>query len=102
MKALGRIAYRILNSSEIEGMFNYDGEEKHLYAFEDDGLFMEMVVPFRLDASLHEFSRIVIRQGRHKVLQIQWTADDYFSVSLFEPGDWERVLHDWPPPIPFE
>ena len=69
VKALGRVAYRILNSSEIEGMFNYDGEEKHLYEFEDDGLFIEMV-PFRLDASPNEFSRIVIRQGRHKVLQI--------------------------------
>ena len=100
-KELGRIAYRILRSSEIEGVLDYDGEKKHLRKFEEDGLYLEMVEPFRSDAWPSEFSRIVIREGRHKVLQIQWGADDYFSVSFFEPGNWERTLRDWPPPIPF-
>ena len=100
-KELGRIAYRILKSSEIEGMLDYDGEEKHLRIFEEDGLYMEMVEPFRSDACPNEFSRIVIRQGRHKVFQIQWSTGDYFTVSFFEPGDWEWTLRDWPPPIPF-
>ena len=100
-KELGRIAYRILRSSEIEGVLDYDGEPKHLRIFEEDGLYMEMVEPFRSDACPSEFYRIVIREGRHKVFQIQWSADDYFAVSFFEPGRWERTLHGWPPPIPF-
>jgi len=80
MKALGRIAYGILKSSEIDGVLDYDGEKKQLRIFEEDGLYMEMVEPFRSDACPNEFSRIVIRQGRHKVFQIQWSTGDY---SLF-------------------
>ena len=100
-KELGRIAYRILRSSEIEGVLDYDGEPKHLRIFEEDGLYMEMVEPFRSDACPSEFSRIVIREGRHRVFQIQWSKSGDFTVSFFEPGDWEWILHDWPPPIPF-
>ena len=100
-RELGRLAYRILRSSEIEGVLDYDGELKHLRIFEEDGLYMEMVEPFRSDSRPDELSRIVIREGRHKVFQIQWCTNDYFTVSFFEPGDWERTLRDWPPPIPF-
>jgi hypothetical protein len=100
-KQLGRIAFRILRSSEIEGVLDYDGEEKHLRTFVEDGLNMQLVEPSRSDASPDEFSRIVIRQGRHRVFQIQWDKSGDFTVSFFEPGDWEWTLHDWPPPIPF-
>jgi hypothetical protein len=41
VKALGRVAYRFLRASEIEGTLNFDGEEKHLRKFEDDGLHLE-------------------------------------------------------------
>jgi hypothetical protein len=101
-KELGRIAYRILKSSEIEAVLDYDGEKKHLRTFEEDGLYMQMVEPFRSDACPNEFSRIVIREGRHRVFQIEWSKPgDYFSVSFFEPGDWEWTLRDQPPPVPF-
>jgi len=86
--------------SEIEGVFDYDGERKHFRKFEEGGLYVEMVEPFRSVADPSEFSRIVIRKGRHKVLQIQWCTDDYFTVSFFEPGEWEWTLRDWPPPVP--
>ena len=91
-KELGRIAYRILRSSEIEGIFDHDGEPKHLRTFVEDGLNMQLAEPFRPD----EFSRIVIRKGRHRVFQIQWSKSGDFMVSFFEPGDWELTLHDWP------
>jgi hypothetical protein len=100
-KELGRIAYRTLRSSEIEGVFDYDGEKKQLRIFEEDGLYMEMVEPFR-DACPNEFSRIVIRKGRHRVFQIQWSKSGDFTLAFFEPGDWEWTVRDWPPPIPFE
>jgi hypothetical protein len=61
-----------------------------------------MVEPFRLDARPDEFSRIVIREGRHRVLQIEWSKSGDFTLASFEPGDWEWTVCNWPPPIPFE
>jgi hypothetical protein len=101
-KELGRIAYVILRSSEIEGMLEYDGQEKHLRTIEEDGLILEMLEPFRSDADPSEFSRIVIRKGGHRVLQIQWSKSGDFTLVFFEPGDWEWTVREWPPPIPFE
>jgi len=100
-KVLGRIAYRILRSSEIEGVLTYDGEEKHLQKNDDDGLDMELIVPFRPDALATEFSRIQIRVGARKVFEIRWDSANNFKVVLYELGDWERELLDWPEPIPF-
>jgi hypothetical protein len=100
-KELGRIAFLILRSSEIEGIFDHDGEKKQLRIFEEDGLNMQMLEPFRSDAGPDEFSRIVIRQGLRRVFQVQWSKSGDFAVSFFEPGDWEWTLRDWPPPIPF-
>jgi hypothetical protein len=50
VKALGRVAYRFLRTSEIEGVLNFDGEEKHLSKFDEDGLCMELLQPFRAGA----------------------------------------------------
>jgi hypothetical protein len=44
-KELGRIAYVILRSSEIEGMLEYDGQEKHLRTIERTGLFWKCSSP---------------------------------------------------------
>ena len=77
-------------------MLDYDGEEKRLREFEEDGLNMQLAEPFRPDASPDEFSRIVIRQGRYRVLQIQWSKSGDFTLVFFEPGDWEWTLRDWP------
>jgi hypothetical protein len=100
-KVVGRIAYRLLRSCEIEGVLTYDGEEKHLQKCDDDGLDMELIEPFRPYALVTEFSRIQIRVGGRKVFEIRWDSANNFKVVLYEPGDWERELLNWPEPIPF-
>jgi hypothetical protein len=100
-KALGRIVYRIIRDYEIEGVLTYDGEEKHLRKFDEDGLIAELVVPFRPQALPTEYSRIQIRADGRKVFDIRWDSAKSFSVVTYEPGDWELTLLDWPEPIPF-
>ena len=101
-KILGRIAYRILRSSDIEGVLTYDGEEKYLRTFKEDELSAELVMPFRPQALSTEFSRIQVRSGGRKVFEIRWDGADHFQVVVFERGDWELMLLDWPEPIPFD
>jgi hypothetical protein len=60
-KVLGRVAYRHLQCCEIVGMITYEGEEKHLYQLDEDGLTAELTVPFRPHALRTEFSEIQIR-----------------------------------------
>ena len=101
-KVLGRIAYRHLQFQEIEGVLDFDGEDKHLRTFDEDGLAGELVVPFRPDALPTEFSRIQIRDGGRRAFDIRWDGARNFRVVTYEPGDWELTLLDWPEPIPFE
>ena len=81
-KALGRLAYRFLRSSEVEGTINCDGEDKHLSRFDDDGLSMELLQPFRADALPTEYSEIEIRDRGSKVLAIRWDKGGHFKVRL--------------------
>jgi hypothetical protein len=99
-RILGRIAYKALRFAEIEAVLSYNGEEKQLRTFEEDGLIAEIEMPFRPGASSFEFSRIQIRSRGRKVFEIRWDSADYFQIVLFERGGWERTLLDWPEPIP--
>jgi hypothetical protein len=47
-------------------------------------------------------SRISGRCSKSKVLEIRWNKTDQFKLLRYEPGDWERILHKWPEPIPFD
>ena len=96
----GRIAYRELRSSDIEGVLTYDGEQKYVRLFEEGELFAELIEPFRPYALATEFSRIQIRVSGRKVFEIRWDRAGHFKVLLYEPGDWERTLLDLPQPIP--
>ena len=101
-KALGRVAYRFLRASETEGTLNFDGEDKHLSKYDDDGLSLELLQPFRPNALPTEYSEIQIFYGGRKVFDIRWDKVDHFKVRLYQPGDWELTLLDWPEPIPFD
>jgi hypothetical protein len=100
VKALGRIAYRILRQSEIEGVVSFEGENKYVREFDDDDLAGVLYVPQRADAAPTEQSEIQIRFCGRKVLYIRWDRAGRFRVLLYEPGTWERILFDWPEPIP--
>jgi hypothetical protein len=101
VKVLGRIEYRILSSCEIFGVLTFDDKEKRLWKFDDHGLDMELIKPFRANAAPTEFSAIKISAGSRKVFEIRWGRAGNFKVVFYEPGDWERTLLDWPDPIPF-
>ena len=101
-KVLGRIAYRHLYCCEIVGVLTYEGEEKHLYQLDEDGLAAELIVPFRPQALPFEFSRIQIRAAGRKVFEIRWDGAKNFKLVTYEPGDWQRTLLDWPEPIPLD
>jgi hypothetical protein len=103
VKVRGRIAYRVvINSSEIEGVVTWDGEEKALRNFEEDSLRIELFEPFRTTALPMEYSGLLIRYRHSKVMEIRWDKSGLFKVLRYEPGDWERILFDWPEPVPFE
>jgi hypothetical protein len=91
-KALGRMAYQLLRASKIEGMLTCDGEDKHLRQVNYDWLRMDLLEPFRAGAQPTEFSSIVIREARLKVLEIRWDKAGLFRILVFKPGDWERTL----------
>jgi hypothetical protein len=98
------VAWRIQEHycCEIVGVLSYEGEEKHLYMLDEDGLTAELIVPFRAHATPTEFSRIQIRVGGRKVFEIRWDGAKHFRIVAYEPGPWEQTLFDWPEPIPFE
>jgi hypothetical protein len=91
-KALGRIAYVLLRASKIEGVLEYDGEDKYLRKFDYDWLFIELLTPFRAGAQPTEYSSIEIRHGRLKVFEIRWDKAGSFKIVTFKPGEWERTL----------
>jgi hypothetical protein len=68
----------------------------------EDGLCLELLQPFRADALPTEYSEIEIRYHNRKVFCIRWDSADHFKVVMYEPGDWEQTLLDWPEPIPFD
>jgi hypothetical protein len=101
VKALGRIAYRnVKHCGEIGGVITLDGDQKHFREFEEDGLRIELVEPFRAAALSVEWSSLLIRYLNSKVLEIRWDKGGTFKVVRYEPGTWERILFDWPEPIP--
>jgi hypothetical protein len=53
--------YRFLRTSEIEGTLECDGEDKHLSKYEEDGLCLELLEPFRAGALPAEYSELEIR-----------------------------------------
>ena len=79
VKALGRVAYRFLRSAgEIEGMLTFDGEDKHWKTYDDDGLRLELLEPFRPGALPTEYSEIKIFYDGRKVFDIRWDNADHF------------------------
>lgn len=103
VKALGRIAYRSVKAyGEIGGVMTFDGEQKQLREFGEDRLHIELLEPFRAAALPTEWSSLLIRYSNSKVLEVTWDKADQFKLLRYEPGDWERILHNWPEPIPFE
>lgn len=103
-KLLGRKAYAHVRWSDVEGVIPVDGQDKHLRTFEDDGLSIQLLSPFRSYAQPHEFSRLQIRAAGCKVLEVRWSKAGDFRVVTFEEGDddWQKTLLAWPDPIPFE
>jgi hypothetical protein len=91
-KAPGRIAYVLLRASKIEGVLDYDGDDKYLRKFDYDWLFMELLTPFRAGALPTEYSSIEIRHGRLKVFEIRWDKTGSFKIVTFKPGEGERTL----------
>jgi hypothetical protein len=85
-KVLGRIAYRHLDCCEIVGVITYEGEEKHLYQLDEDGLTAELIVPFRPHALPNEFSRIQIRADGRKVFEIRWDGARNVRVFIMTPA----------------
>jgi hypothetical protein len=83
-------------------MLTFDGEDKHLSKFDEDGLCMELLQPFRAGALPTEYSEIEIRYRGRRVFGIRWDKADHFKVHRYEPGDWEITLIGWPEPIPFD
>lgn len=101
VKALGRIAYRILKNSELVGVLTVDDENKYLRALQEGSLSLELLMPHGASALPTEFSEIEIRADGRKVFDIRWNSTGYFKTVLDEPGEWEQELRDWPEPIPF-
>jgi hypothetical protein len=101
-KAIGRIAYSHARDGEIFGNMAVDGEVKRLSEYEDSGIAIELVAPFRPHARPDEFSRLRIRVHGEKVFEIRWDKAGAFKVVHFDQGDWERTLRSWPAPIPLD
>ena len=101
-KAIGRIAYIHVRDAEIIGNIPFDGEEKRLLQLEEDGIAIDLAAPFRAYARPDEFSLLWIGVHGEKVFEIRWDKTGYFKVVVYKPGDWERALHGWPEPIPFD
>ena len=101
-RALGRIAYRLAWAEDVAGVLDLDGQDKHLRQFEERGLDVQLLTPFRIDVSPDEWSRLQVRHHGRKVLELRWSKVTNASVVAFEEGDWEAVLESEPPPIPFE
>jgi hypothetical protein len=101
-KELGRIAYRLAQAKEVYGVIDVEHEEKHLREFEERGLIVTLLSPFRAAAHENEFSSLHVRYYRRKVLHLRWTKAGDFKVVTFDEGDWEHILWEQPAPIPFE
>jgi hypothetical protein len=101
IKALGRIAYRILNNADLVGVLTVDDEDKYLRTLEDGSLSFELLMPHGASALPTEFSQIEIRVDGRKVFDIRWDRTGFFKTILYEQGEWEQELLDWPEPIPF-
>jgi hypothetical protein len=99
---LGRIAYRLVREEAASGVLELDAEEKHLREFEESGIEVQLLTPFRADARPDEFSRLQVRRYGRKVLELRWSKVSDASIVAFEEGDWEDVLESEPPPIAFE
>jgi hypothetical protein len=57
-KELGHIAYRLARAKEVYGVIDVEDEEKHLREFEQRGLTVTLLSPFRAAAHEDEFSRL--------------------------------------------
>jgi hypothetical protein len=93
--------YRFLRTSEIEGTLECDGEDKHLSKYEEDGLCLELLEPFRAGVLPAEYSELEIRYRAGRSSTFAGIGPATFKVVMYEPGDWEQTLLDWPEPIPF-
>jgi hypothetical protein len=101
VKSLGRIAYSILKCSELVGVLTVDDENKYLRTSQDGSLSLELLSPHGVSAHPTEFFQIEIRASGRKVFDIRWDRRGFFKTLLYEPGEWEQELRDWPEPIPF-
>jgi hypothetical protein len=101
VKFLGRIAYRLLKDAEIVGVVTLGGEDKRMLRLEEYGIWAELLMPFRPWALPTEHFRIEIRFDGRRVFDIRWDRAGMFRCATYEPGEWERILIDWPEPIPF-
>ena len=101
VKALGRIAYRILINSDLVGVLTVGGEDKYLRNSQDGSLALELLTPHAASADPTEFSQIEIRANGRMVFDIRWNSTGFFKTVLYDPGEWEQELRDWPEPIPF-
>ena len=97
IKAIGRLAYRVLKDADIFfGIITVQGENKLLRTFEEGSLSAELLMPHP-SKTPSDFSEIVIREHGRMVFLIRWDSTGSFKVMLFKPGDWERELEHWDP-----
>ncbi len=64
-------------------------------------LSIDWLTPHPRSVDPPDFSEIELRAHGRKVLVIRWDRAGSFKAAHFEPGEWERVLLDWPEPIRF-
>jgi hypothetical protein len=86
----------------LEANLPIEGEEKHFREMTEQGIKIDLAVPFRAYARPDEFSRLRIRVHREKVFEVRWDMAGGFKVVHYDQGDWERTLRAWPGPIPFD
>jgi hypothetical protein len=71
-------------------------------AFEESGIEVQLLTPFKADARPDEFSRLQVRCYGRKVLGLRRSKVSDVSIVAFEEGDWDDVLESELPPVPFE
>lgn len=93
-KTLGRIAFRLARAGEIFGNMEIEGEEKRLTEYSRGRLFVDLLAPWRAEASATEFSRLRVMWDNAKVMELRWDRADHFHIALFKDGesDWQDAL----------
>jgi hypothetical protein len=95
VKAIGRVAYRLVSAEKIEGFLDLQDGRKLHREFNRDGLFIELYEAANRVPHWSDFSQLRIRHAGRRALVIRWNAGSLFKVVHYDPGDWEHTLRSW-------